>query len=295
MDKKVVILLSTYNGEKYIKEQIDSILNQTYSNIQLIVRDDGSCDNTISILKQYEAKKKLILYVGKNKGFVNSFFELLKKEDSNYYAFADQDDIWKQDKIERAIEALEKENPNIPLLYCSNYTICDNNGNIKGKHRRVKNISFENSLVECIAPGMTMVINKKASELILSKKYDECYYHDWWMYMVCVSFGKVIYDNYESVIYRRHNNVETKKEQNWFKIQIWRVKQIFSNNYFKKVKKQIKSFYNEYEEQLQDEQIKIIKLFILPWNIKKIVYLKPYRNSIIDEIFIRLLFIVNII
>lgn len=299
MDKKIVILLSTYNGEKYIKEQIDSILNQTYSNIQLIVRDDGSCDSTISILKQYEAENKLVLYMGENKGFVNSFFELLKKENSDYYAFADQDDIWKQDKIERAIKKLEKENNNIPLLYCSNYTICDDKGNIKEKHRKIKNISFANSLVECIAPGMTMVINRKTTELILSKKYDECYYHDWWMYMICVSLGKVIYDDYESVIYRRHSDAETKQEQNWIKVQIWRIKQIIFSRYFKNVKKQIQFFYNEYKEQLEEEHIKIIEPFVLPWNIKNVIkktmYSKPYRNGILDEFFIRVLFIVNII
>lgn len=299
MDKKVTILLSTYNGEKYIKEQIDSILNQTYTNIQLIVRDDGSCDKTVSILKQYEKEKKLVLYIGENKGFVSSFFELLKKEQSDYYAFADQDDVWKDDKIERAVNKLEKEDANIPLLYCSNYTIYDEHRKKEKKHKSIKNVSFANSLVECIAPGMTMVINKKAADTVLEKSSRQCYYHDWWLYMICVSLGKVVYDDYSSVIYRRHIGVETKKEQNWIKVQIWRLKQIFYNGYFKKVREQIQSFYNEYKDELLEEHVKIIQPFILPWSIKnvikKLIYKKPYRNGILDEILIRLLFIVNVI
>ena len=76
LDKIVAVLVSTFNGEKYIKEQLDSILNQTYQNIHIYVRDDGSTDSTIAILKKYEQKGKIQLRLGKNIGFVNSFFEV---------------------------------------------------------------------------------------------------------------------------------------------------------------------------------------------------------------------------
>ena len=91
-ERKVAILLSTYNGEKYVKEQIDSFLNQTYKNVEIIVRDDGSKDSTVKILKEYQNNYNNIkLTVGKNLGFIKSFFELLKLGDADYYAFADQD------------------------------------------------------------------------------------------------------------------------------------------------------------------------------------------------------------
>ena len=92
MSKKVVILLSTYNGEKYLREQIDSILNQSYQNFELVVRDDGSKDSTVEIVKEYMEKsdKEITLMVGKNLGFIKSFFELLKHSDADYFSFADQ-------------------------------------------------------------------------------------------------------------------------------------------------------------------------------------------------------------
>lgn len=296
MDKKVAILLSTYNGEKYVKEQIDSILEQTYHNIKILIRDDGSLDNTVSILKQYEKEKRVQLHLGSNVGFIKSFIELLNmEEEAYYYAFADQDDIWKKDKIQKAIEELEKQDNDIPLLYCTNYEICDENGKVISKHKKTKNISFANSLVECIAPGMTMVINKKARDIILSKGMENCYYHDWWMYMVCSAIGKVIYDDYESVYYRRHLQTVTNNQHNSIKHQIWRIKQIFLNKYFKKTKEQIRYFYSKYENELSMENKKIILPFMASYSIKKIIYKKPYRNTILDEILIRIVFLFNII
>ena len=104
-NKEVVILISTYNGEKYLAEQLDSLLNQTYQNIKIFIRDDGSKDKTIDIIKEYQKKsEKIFLTEGKNIGFINSFFELLKlSNNADYYAYCDQDDVWMEDKIERAV------------------------------------------------------------------------------------------------------------------------------------------------------------------------------------------------
>ena len=93
--KKVIILLSAYNGEKYIREQIKSIINQTYSEIKIYVRDDGSKDQTPQILKEFADEGMIKLYLGENIGFVKSFLWLVKNcENADYYAFADQDDVW---------------------------------------------------------------------------------------------------------------------------------------------------------------------------------------------------------
>lgn len=296
MEKKVKVLLSTYNGEKYIQEQIESILNQTYSNIEIIVRDDGSKDKTVEILKEYEKERKITLYLGENKGFISSFFELLQMEDgADYYAFSDQDDIWKPDKIERAVTSLDKKAQTIPLLYTSSYEICDELGNVVSKAKKVKNISFANALVECIAPGMTMVINQTARGLVISKETKQCYYHDWWIYLVCVATGQVIYDDYESVKYRRHIDSVTNIENNIVKRQLWRIQQIFQKQYFKKTKQQIRFFYQQYERELSVENKKIIKPFLSVYSFKKVIYPKPYRNGIGDEILLRILFFINII
>ena len=139
---KVAVLMSAYNGEKYISEQINSILQQTYQNLVLYIRDDGSSDNTVSILEEYERQKKIVLIQGENLGFINSFFDVMKKcETADYYAWCDQDDIWIPDKIERAVEKLEenkrlhmrKGEPHAPVLYFSDYDYYDEQMNFQ-KH-----------------------------------------------------------------------------------------------------------------------------------------------------------------
>ena len=112
-EKKVVILMATYNGQKYLKCQLDSIIQQTYRNWQLIIRDDCSKDNTVKIIQEYEKKDdriKVIDNEGKNLGAIGNFFELIKKApDASYYAFSDQDDYWHEDKIEKAVERTDEQ------------------------------------------------------------------------------------------------------------------------------------------------------------------------------------------
>ena len=127
-EKKVAVIMSTYNGEKFIREQLDSILNQSYKNIELIVRDDGSKDKTVEIVKEYQAKHKNIkLFEGQNLGFVKSFFELLKLAEADYYAYADQDDIWIENKIELAVNSLNKLDDQKPNMAFGNSDYYDEN------------------------------------------------------------------------------------------------------------------------------------------------------------------------
>ena len=95
MEKKVKVLLSAYNGEKYIVEQVESILNQTYQNIELYIRDDGSKDNTLKVLKPYQDNPKVHIIQGENVGFIKSFLQLVELSgDADFYSYADQDDVW---------------------------------------------------------------------------------------------------------------------------------------------------------------------------------------------------------
>ena len=120
MAKKVKVLLSTYNGAEFLQEQMNSILQQTHGDVDIVVRDDGSTDRTISILEAYEKAGQITLHKGQNLGFALSFFELLKVAgEADYYAFADQDDIWLDYKMAYAVKKLEKEDPQMPTLYFS--------------------------------------------------------------------------------------------------------------------------------------------------------------------------------
>ena len=112
--EKVQILLSTYNGEKYLEELIISLLDQEYSNLSILIRDDGSVDRTVEILKKYENNNNISIIFGENLGVVDSFFELIKNADAEaeFVAFCDQDDLWEQSKIFRAVNILHFANKN---------------------------------------------------------------------------------------------------------------------------------------------------------------------------------------
>ena len=154
-NKEVAVVISTYNGEKWIKDQLDSIINQTYKNIKIFVRDDGSKDGTLDILREYSNKGQIILEEGQNIGYIKSFFKVLENaKDFKYYAFCDQDDIWMDFKIERAVEALEKKDNNKVLMYFSDYDYYDADMNFKEHFNGYKKgPSFRNSIVDPVRGG----------------------------------------------------------------------------------------------------------------------------------------------
>ena len=127
--KKVQILLSTYNGEKFVEEQIESLLNQDYQNINILIRDDGSKDQTKSIIKRYKTNypEKISVMDDSNIGVKKSFMKLIEQasESADYIVFCDQDDYWEPKKISRLVEVMEKEDQEIPLMYFSKLNIVD--------------------------------------------------------------------------------------------------------------------------------------------------------------------------
>lgn len=299
-NKEVIILMSTYNGEKYISEQIESLLNQTYKNTKIFIRDDGSKDRTIEIIKDFQQKyKNITLIEGENIGFINSFFELLKNSDNaDYYAYCDQDDVWMEDKIERAVEFLEKTNSDKTALYFSNSDYYDGDMNFLATAEKNKIYNFRNSLVECVTQGMTMVINNKTRETIVSNIPETCLYHDWWTYMICSGFGEIVYDDKSLVKYRRHNKSVTVEGRSKVQLFIWRVKEFLLGDSLKQIKKQLQEYKNFYFDNLTEEDKKLITLFTnkkynLLIALRKFFYPKRFRRKFIDEISVRILFILG--
>ena len=208
MNAKICVLMSTYNGEKYIREQIESILSQTY-NVELFVRDDGSCDSTQSILKTYANNGVLRWYTGENIGAGKSFFDLVQKAPlADYYAFADQDDVWDSTKIEIGVKKLAQFSNIIPNMYCSAFTPVDANLQpiVYNKLARAKP-SLGRALLECIAPGCTYIFNRKALEDFRKYKMDYITIHDWDLYRIVMALGgNVVYDDESHILYRQHGN-----------------------------------------------------------------------------------------
>lgn len=200
MNEKVDILMATYNGEKYLKEQIDSILNQTYKNIHLIISDDCSKDNTREILKQYEGNENVtVFYQENNLGYVRNFEFLLERVESNLYMLCDQDDIWLEEKVEKTVEKLKDEN--LDLVF-GDLIIVDENLNalypsfnkyMKLDRKIKKYISSPRLqyLYNCMT-GCTMLSKKEFLPQVLPlPKISKHMIHDYWLGLVVSLHGKV--------------------------------------------------------------------------------------------------------
>ena len=206
----VTVLLSTYNGERYLREQIDSVLRQKNVNVSILARDDGSRDGTVGILREYESKfKNFMYYKNKNLGPARSFLDLIcNAPDSEYYAFCDQDDVWDDDKLYHAVEKLSKFSNSSPNLYYSNLRIVDQNLKFYrlSHDRLLYNENKYSALTENLCTGCTAVFNKKAQQMIKENIPEYCTMHDTWIYMLCKLLGNTIYDKNAYISYRQHEN-----------------------------------------------------------------------------------------
>lgn len=209
----VAILLCTYNGQRYLSAQLESLAAQTHPHWHVWVSDDGSQDDTLSILAEYRAKWPegcLSIVQGPGKGFVANFLSLACNPaiQANYYAFCDQDDVWEAGKLQRSLEWLQDIPEGVPALYCSRTRLVDaDNNSIGFSPLFSKSPSFANALTQNVASGNTMVFNHVARQLLLQAGASaDVVAHDWWLYMlVSGCAGKVFYDPYPSLRYRQHD------------------------------------------------------------------------------------------
>lgn len=203
----VCIMLSAFNGEEYILEQLESINNQRNVSVICYIRDDGSNDNTKDIIKGYVYQhSNFKLIEGNNIGVNRSFAELLSivPNDYEFYAFSDQDDIWLPNKLNQAIEKLSHIEKGIPALYCSNLTALFKNGKKIDVWRSMKLMGKKSLLIQNCAWGCTEVFNNSAKNLCLTYPWKISSMHDYWLHLLCAYFGSVVYDVESSIIYRQH-------------------------------------------------------------------------------------------
>lgn len=210
----ICICMATYNGAVFIEKQLKSILDQSHSNWSLIISDDGSTDNTANLVDAFIAnnpERNITKRVGPKSGYAHNFLSMLCSSDANgeYFAFADQDDIWLETHLETALEGLAHTSPNTPALYGSRTTIIDQNDVEIGYSKLFTQApSFQNALVQNIAGGNTMLLNKAARDLVMSQGWDvDIVSHDWWVYiLVTGSGGNVVYNKTPSIFYRNHQD-----------------------------------------------------------------------------------------
>lgn len=271
--EKIKILLSTYNGEGFIEEQMESLLNQDNVLIDILVRDDGSSDNTINILDKYQKDKKIKYYSGDNLKPARSFVDLVKKsDDCDWYAFCDQDDVWDHDKLYKAVEKLSALDTDQPIVYYSNLRIVDKN--LKFYRFAKCNYQMPDSKYSCFveneATGCTMVFNRAAAKYIKNYEISYLSMHDSWMYMVGRIFGIVIYDDRAMINYRQHekNVIGASLRANiLYKIKGQLVRYFTSKE--EPRYKNVISFYNCYYNCLSDHDKRVLSVFL---NYKKNLY-----------------------
>jgi glycosyltransferase involved in cell wall biosynthesis len=208
----IAILMCTYNGEKYLREQLDSIESQDYKKWTLYVNDDGSRDRTLNILKQYRKKwgnQKLIIRRGPQKGFCQNFLQIItdQKIKADLYFLSDQDDVWMPHKISHAIKKFSKLDNLKPKLYCARTTYVSSDAKKILGHSTIflKPPSFKNALIQSIAGGNTMAFNPHLKKIAQKYPRVDVVSHDWWLYILNeLVGGKTFYDVESTIFYRQH-------------------------------------------------------------------------------------------
>ena len=256
-EKKVVVLMATYNGEKYIREQLDSILNQTYHNLLLIIRDDGSTDTTLEILEKYEKENTRVTVIknqsDKHGAYIN-FWNLLhyakENTDADYYFLSDQDDIWKLDKIKDSVIELQKNQTSMPLLLYSDMEVIGEKGEIiYPSYNHIIHISHMKPqatfFTRDIFWGCTMAFNNKLlMEIPLFSAEDSrarIMSHDTYLAEYAALFGKVIFLDCTTIGHRKHSgNVTGESALKYGGITI--INKIFESGIRDKAKKHARTY-----------------------------------------------------
>ena len=228
MNDTVEILLATYNGEKFLSEQLESILNQTHKNIKIVICDDGSTDNTNKIIEEYiKNHKNIFRRIEKSpeeiRGAKESFGALIRSSTEDYVMFCDQDDVWLPNKIEATLTRMKNEEKKsgskTPILIHTDLLVVDEKLNVinhsffKSQKIQNNNQTIAAAIIKNNVTGCTIMINKALISKI-GKIPNAAIMHDWWLLLLGLTFGKILLVNEPLIKYRQHgkNTLGAKKE-----------------------------------------------------------------------------------
>ncbi|MEW4372614.1 glycosyltransferase family 2 protein [Paenibacillus kandeliae] len=310
------VLLSTYNGEKYIAQQLDSIFAQSYRDIKILIRDDGSYDRTASIVQQYMQRypNRIEWIAGENIGVVRSFWSLIQQADQEaaYFCFCDQDDVWMPDKANRAIQKLQQLEAPIelnridttrPVMVCTATQLTDETltptAIWPGAPARPP--SFYNALFQNIAVGATMSINRSTLQLLnsVSANTANMLMHDWWVYITVSCFGTIFFDPEPSIYYRQHANNAVGGEATLLQKINKKLSSFKKHQNQKLLVVQAMEFNKQYGDRMTDKvMLEQLHAFIAPRYriMDRIRYLRKcrlYRQSRTENILFRLLILIG--
>lgn len=249
---RVVVLMSTFNGQRYVVEQLQSILLQLPAAGCIRIRDDGSSDGTVDAIRAIN-DPRISVTTGTNCGFGASFLTLLASApaDADLVMFADQDDVWLPGKIERAWARLQPFGSQ-PALYGSAQMLVD--ADLRPLHVTPpwpRGPSLANALTENIITGCTAALNRSATLLLQRGGVPSSIrFHDWWMYLVVSAFGSVIYDDTPTLLYRQHGGNQIGHGAGWFGRLRGIIRFLLRNDWVGILLGQVTDFWRHYGEQL---------------------------------------------
>ena len=266
-NKKIDILMATYNGEKYLAEQLDSIINQTYHNWNLLIRDDNSTDRTLEIIQDYQKKDNRIKLLKDNKGnlgIVKNFEELLKNSESEFIMFSDQDDIWIENKLDMYLKMIEKIKNKGFMIHSDAILFDENKSNILKDtfiSKKAINKGLENVFFNYFVQGATILISKEIKNFILPFP-KEVYLHDRYIHLISELFFERIFVNKALIYYRQHGDNQIGAKNT--------IRELLSKRYFDERDRQlIKIIYNKYGSLLTDDKKKLIEEYFKITDIEK--------------------------
>ena len=263
---KIAVIMSTYNGEKFLNVQIDSILAQKDVDLSLYIFDDCSKDNTVSIAKEYEQKydNVYIKVNEKNKNFTYNFLDALfsfkENEEYDYYAFADQDDYWLEDKLITGIKQIEQKGK--CTLYSSNLKVVDGDLNYDGRNfLNIEKLKYYDEVCRNVVTGCTIIMDKEFKNLATKHYPENIYCHDYWLGILAnyCKDANFIRDNCpDHILYRQHGNnqIGSQKNKMWIKFKELLFKKFDKN---KSVTNLMKQFNNLYADQIRDKDKKVFE------------------------------------
>ena len=210
---KVNILLSTYNGEQFLAEQIQSIQKQTFQDWTLLIRDDGSMDKTREIIAAFVAQDSRIRWINEadssNLGVIKSFHRLVEHEEADYYFFSDQDDVWLPHKLERSLAEAQKYSADMPLMVYMDLTVVNQELQILSESMIRSQSGHANTelieeLTENTVTGGVAMVNHALVQLW--HQTEDILMHDWYLALLATAFGKLVYIDQPGELYRQHDN-----------------------------------------------------------------------------------------
>ncbi|HEX2094146.1 MAG TPA: glycosyltransferase [Longimicrobiaceae bacterium] len=291
----VQILLSTYNGQAFLLPLLRSLDEQTYPHLDLLVRDDGSTDGTLTLLQEHTGRVPMELRPGLHLGLPDTYFQLLResREDADLFAFCDQDDVWMPDKISRAVEALSRTDPTAPAMYCGRTRYVDRSLRPLGMSELPRHpLSFRNALVQNVASGCTIVMNRAARDLLAESTPEGVFMHDAWTYLVVAAFGTVLYDPVPAVLYRQHGANTIGRPQGW----LGRLAQLARHGWTWPHFLQAVHFQRIYGSRLQGEDRRALDRLLesrtnLCARVRYALSADVHRSKLSDDLAFRLLFV----